>query len=148
MTNINRRTVLKGAIWSVPVIAAAVATPLAAASEVPPTNPPTKSRLDFNAKDAWDNNIQGATTTVGAVVGAKTLDGTPVSGVLISARASWSGETKTFPTQITQGWGSTPEFRMEFAGAPKGVQVEIFFTVSAPGCETISFTKKLKTGKK
>lgn len=144
MTNIDRRTVLKGAVWSVPVIAAAIATPLAAASQVPPT----KSRLDFNAKDAWDNKIQAGTTTVGAVVGAKTLDGTPVPGVLIAVRASWSGETKTFQTQITQGWGSTPEFRMEFAGAPKGVQVEIFFTVSAPGCETITFTKKLKTGKK
>jgi len=32
----SRRTVIKGAAWSVPVVAAAVATPLAAASTTPP----------------------------------------------------------------------------------------------------------------
>lgn len=35
-TGMKRRTVIKGAAWSVPVIAAAVATPLAAASGEPP----------------------------------------------------------------------------------------------------------------
>jgi hypothetical protein len=36
---IDRRVVLKGAAWSVPVLAAAVATPMAAASVTPPTCP-------------------------------------------------------------------------------------------------------------
>lgn len=40
MTDINRRTVLKGAAWSVPVVALTMATPLAAASE--PYDPPVK----------------------------------------------------------------------------------------------------------
>ena len=39
MNEMPRRTVLRGAAWSVPVIAAAIATPLAAASE--PTPQPT-----------------------------------------------------------------------------------------------------------
>lgn len=33
--NISRRTIVKGAAWAVPVIAVAVSTPLAAASQVP-----------------------------------------------------------------------------------------------------------------
>lgn len=36
MTDINRRKALKAFAWSVPVIAVSVATPLAAASTVPP----------------------------------------------------------------------------------------------------------------
>lgn len=36
----NRRTVLKGAAWSMPVIAATVATPLAAATDPDPCDPP------------------------------------------------------------------------------------------------------------
>lgn len=36
MTTIDRRTLLKASAWSVPVIAVAVATPLASASEVNP----------------------------------------------------------------------------------------------------------------
>lgn len=36
----TRRTVVKGAAWSIPVIAAAVATPIAAASDTTPTNSP------------------------------------------------------------------------------------------------------------
>lgn len=39
MTDINRRTVVLGAAWSVPVIMAAVAVPLAAASTTPEANP-------------------------------------------------------------------------------------------------------------
>ncbi len=34
--DLSRRTLVKGAAWSVPVVAVAVATPLAAASETPP----------------------------------------------------------------------------------------------------------------
>lgn len=37
MTELNRRTLLKGAAWSVPVVAIAASVPLAAASTVPVT---------------------------------------------------------------------------------------------------------------
>lgn len=40
MTDISRRTAVLGAAWAVPVIMAAVAVPLAAASTVPAENPP------------------------------------------------------------------------------------------------------------
>lgn len=65
---IQRRTVIKGAAWSVPVIAAAVATPLAAASVTPPpatsaqvtatTDPTVGSNTSFSALgQVYDNGV-------------------------------------------------------------------------------------------
>ncbi len=77
--NVERRTVLKGAAWSVPVIAVAAATPLAAASV-------------NNASIAWN----GSTT---ALLGLHVLD----TATVITANA-----LVTVPTQytVTNGAGA------------------------------------------
>ena len=54
---ISRRTVVKGAAWSVPVIAVAVATPLAAASG---------GVVNDEANYYWDSEAQGAFTSLDA----------------------------------------------------------------------------------
>jgi len=61
----QRRTLIKGAAWSIPVIAAAIATPLAAAS--PNTSEPAKARLVWNT---WRNNW--AWGNAGNVTGLRT----------------------------------------------------------------------------
>lgn len=50
---ISRRTVVRGAAWSVPVIAAAIALPLAAASE-----PPTPPKLLCRPRNPYDGDVQ------------------------------------------------------------------------------------------
>lgn len=93
---LGRRTVLAGAAWSVPVIAAAIATPLAAASAVEPT-------LEFI------NGPYSALSceTLGDVVLQLTTDGsTPDAGTLVTVTLpsglTWSDGT-TAPRLVTTG---------------------------------------------
>lgn len=75
-TDLKRRTVIKGAAWSVPVIAAAIATPLAAASGEPPvanyadvtalTNPAAGSNPRFRAQGQVKNGNDYADGTLKA----------------------------------------------------------------------------------
>jgi len=60
---LSRRTVIAGAAWSVPVIAAAVALPMAAASGNTVTND--------NANYYWAAEAQGAFTTLSAAAGGR-----------------------------------------------------------------------------
>ncbi|VXB75710.1 conserved membrane hypothetical protein [Microbacterium sp. 8M] len=62
---VARRTVLKGAAWSVPVVAAAVATPLAAAS----TNPPCPTCYTSGIVQVLGLPIIGAWTSQAVVLG-------------------------------------------------------------------------------
>lgn len=143
---LTRRAVVKAAAWSVPVIAVAVATPLAAASE--PYPPVKKSRLDWDTKDAWSLNDWGTNVTrVGANIQVKTLDGQPVPAITLAIKIVYPGgeQTKVFQSQINQGWGSTSHFQHEFPNVPKGVTVTAYFTASAPTAETITFSKTIQT---
>jgi hypothetical protein len=73
---LNRRTVVAGAAWSVPVIAAAIATPLAAASV--PTGEPT---VRFT-QDLYETSA--CVTLTGVVVQATTDGTTPAAGGVIT----------------------------------------------------------------
>lgn len=68
---LSRRTVIKGAAWSVPVIAAAVAVPMAAASG---------GAINSEANYYWDAEAQGAFTSLAAAAdGLKATFSTQIS---------------------------------------------------------------------
>lgn len=68
---LSRRSVIKGAAWSVPVIAAAIAVPMAAASG---------AAINSEANYYWDAEAQGAfTSLVPAVGGLKATFSTQIS---------------------------------------------------------------------
>lgn len=82
-TNITRRTIVKGAAWSIPVIAAAVAAPLAAASTAPQaclrfigTNF-TKKSLKVKLKNDCTATAKNVVLAV-----SYTSNGTPISEVV------------------------------------------------------------------
>lgn len=57
-SGVSRRTVIKGAAWSVPVIAAAVAVPMAAASETPTTTPRSVGYIVESSDAISDTSIR------------------------------------------------------------------------------------------
>lgn len=94
---LGRRTVLAGAAWSVPVIAAAIATPLAAASAGEPA-------LEF-INDAYQVSACGSTTAIGIQLSGVA----PVSGqaviVTLPAGLVWSDGTSGSRTLTTDANG-------------------------------------------
>lgn len=75
-----RRTIIKGAAWSVPVVAAAIATPLAAASVTPPANSANvQVPTGVPAGNFEDITITGRLTGQGAPVNAPLPEGTVVT---------------------------------------------------------------------
>jgi hypothetical protein len=133
MTTPDRRDIVKAAAWSIPVIAIAVSTPLAAASEAP-ASAPLANRLSF--------------TNVTATVGAKpntiyfntkvlVSAGQPVTNIMVAVSLSRDGQTqvRTFP--YTAGYGNTGLIELEFPGIPKGAPVTVAATAWADGVAKI-----------
>lgn len=80
---IPRRTVIKGAAWSVPVVAAAVALPLAAASEAPTAclrfiGTPPQIQADGTLKTKVQNQCKATARNVVLTV-SYTSNGTPMN---------------------------------------------------------------------
>lgn len=139
MTDLDRRTFVKGAAWSVPVIAAAIATPLAAASGEPPVQ--VRKRLTFNTKRTWDENINGVTPRIGVVVAAMDTTGPDAVGavvIVVTIRDS-AGVQQTASTtkMISGGWQATPDWTVHFDGVARGPYT-VTLTATAQNVETIS----------
>lgn len=98
----RRRTILLGAAWSIPVISAAIATPLAAAS-VTPEAPTVRFTEDLYETSA-------CATLTGVVVQATTDGTTPASGGVITVTLppgfTWSDGTSTARNFIADANGN------------------------------------------
>lgn len=73
MLDITRRRVIKGAAWSLPVIAAAIATPLAAASTAPTAGAELRFIGSNFTKKSLKFKVQNTGTTTARDVGALIL---------------------------------------------------------------------------
>ena len=137
----NRRELLRSAAWSVPVIAAAVAAPMAAASE------PTANRIRFTNVTATVGKDKG---TVYANTKVQVIDGpAPVQGLIVTVTFC-QGDlvfTHTQETPHLPGWGGTPIFQVAQDGFITGAPVEVFFTATAVGVEMITGYQEVETPK-
>lgn len=135
----DRRTVLRGAAWSVPVIAAAVSVPLAAAS----TNP---QQVVLTNKTA---GIGGKPNTVFVNYKAKATEGPASTGpVTIVVTGTRDGQTvfedtRTWP--MLAGWGVTEYVGLEFPGISKGSPVTVAVIVTCDGAYQDGFTQVVET---
>lgn len=139
----ERRSFIKGAAWSVPVIAVAVASPLAAASQPPRA---LQKRLRFNTARAFDLNPWDAAAgsnkpRIGVVVAAMDTAGPDAIGpvVLMATICDSAGRQHTQSTTrvIGRGWGATPDHTFTFDGVARGAY-RITLTATANGCEVIT----------
>lgn len=125
----NRRKLLKNAAWAVPVIATAVAAPLAAAS--------------VTEKKANRIKFTNVTATVGAKANSvyintklRVIDGpAPVEDAVVIVTVN--GTPHTLFAGHLLGWGSSQILRLEVPGLPK-TPVQVDFYAEARGCEAIS----------
>lgn len=137
----NRRELLRGAAWSVPVIAAAIAAPLAAASE------PIANRIRFTNVTATVGKDKG---TVYANTKVQVIDGpAEVHGLRVTITLAQSGVTFTheFTEPVLTGWGGTEQLRVEQSGFTYGEPVQVFFTATALGAEMLTGYQEVKTPK-
>lgn len=142
-SEISRRSVIRSAAWSVPVIAAAIATPLAAASEAPQV---LKRRLTFNTKRAFDSNpwdpyARVNKPRIGVVVAVMDTTGPDAVGavsIIVTLRDS-AGKQQTQSTTklIDRGWGATPDWSVTFDDVARGAYT-VTLTATATGCEPIT----------
>ena len=130
----SRRAVL-GAAWALPVISAAVAVPVAAASSI-------GERIRFTNLTATVGKEPG---TVYVNTRVQVVDGMPVDGLTVSFRfeqrdGPFSGtHVVTYTDEPTlPGWGATSVIRVEQSGFTTGPPVTVTFIASADGCETIT----------
>lgn len=140
--NVSRRGLIRGAAWSVPVIMATIATPLAVASTTPP---PVKDRLTFNTSRAWDENPGGYKPRIGVVVAAMDKTGPdtvgPVVIVVTIVDAAGRQQTQSTTKVITTPWGATPDWTIHFDGVARG-KYTVSLTATAAVAKTI--TKQLR----
>lgn len=148
--SMERRTVLKSAAWSVPVVALAIATPLAAASQTPE---PLKKRLTFNTKRAydtnpWDRHLNANKPRIGVVVAARDTTGPDAIGtvvIIVTLRDSAGKEQTQTTTQIiTRGWGATADWTATFNDVARGAYT-VTLTATANGCEPITLQLNERT---
>lgn len=147
---ISRRSVIKSAAWSVPVIATTIATPLAAASQ--PTQS-LKHRLTFNTKRAydsnpWDPDLNATKPRIGVVVAVMDTTGPDAVGpviIIVTIRDSAGRQQTQSTTQvITRGWGATPDWTFWFTDVARGGYT-VTLTATANGCEPITLQLNERT---
>lgn len=122
-TGLHRRTVLKGAAWSVPVVAAAVATPLAAASGCADYaltirmtgangNLTQQTLMMSFTKNGVAQSLAGVVFTVSLASGHTfTSNDAPVGGVQLTPSGPQSGRTGF--TLTGSGSGNTMSVRLK-----------------------------------
>ena len=134
---LTRRTLVKGAAWAMPVVAVAVATPLAAASE--PYPPATKSKIKFNNTSSHNQgpNEVGFNTMI-------QVDGPEaVTGVYLRVQLKRGGAviaTKEFTFAHIGGHGNSGQVQGPFTGLPigDGSAFTVEFFASAANADSIS----------
>lgn len=136
-TDMTRRTLVKSAAWSVPVIAAAVAMPLAAASTVPET----KNRIRFTNATA---TVGKEPNTVYVNTKVQVIDG-PDAVQSVTLIVALGGRTFHKVWALVPGWGSTEQVYFEFPDVPKGEPVTVTFYADADGVTAISNQVSLNT---
>lgn len=130
----NRRELIKGSAWAVPVIAAAVAAPMTAASQ--PTE--TRNRIRFTNLTATVGKAAG---TVYANTKVQVIDGPAIVQGLIVTITLRQGDlvfTHTQETPHLPGWGGTPIFQVAQDGFITGEPIDVFFTATAVDAEMIT----------
>ncbi|QIG58005.1 hypothetical protein SEA_PAULODIABOLI_321 [Microbacterium phage PauloDiaboli] len=140
---LTRRTALKAGIWAVPVVAVAVATPLAAASE-PPVQ--TKDRLTFNTKNVNDQNPWNGSANVPRIeVRSSAMDTTgpdavgPVTLTMTLVDSAGVQQTRSTVRNIPGGWQTTGDWVEYFDNVARGAYT-VYLTASAQGVTPISLT--------
>lgn len=156
-SGISRRAVVRGAAWSVPVIAVAVATPLAAASG--------GGTVNSDANYFWDAESEGDYTSLVAAGGglAATFStqisyradpwvAPPASASLVVV-VTFSSPVTLDPASTITGWVATPGLgstgtTFTFVGTPAGFGGSLSFNIigTVPGTLTSTATMSLTDG--
>ena len=137
---LTRRTALKAGIWAVPVVAVAVATPLAAASEVPQT----RTRIEFTNATA----TEGGSKQIPWNTKIQEVNGVPVTNVYVSVTLKRESVQiakveKFFPS--LGGNGNTNIIQGVFEGLElgNGSPYVVEFFASADNADAIQASKSL-----
>ncbi|MGB3374302.1 MAG: hypothetical protein WBA87_04095 [Microbacterium sp.] len=136
-TQITRRTIVKGAAWSVPVIAAAVAAPMAAASGDTDNNgadfywnPPSSAPFVWVNSDGWNSTGELSTT-----ISYRGLSAIPADAIfqlqvvfdrevtLLAAPGSWT---------LTPGIGPSTQFVLQAPASAGGHNLSVRFRAESP----------------
>lgn len=130
---LSRRTIVKGAAWSVPVIAAAVAVPMAAASAIPGNNAnyhwqgESQENWSTLTNDTWSAQIVPNSPVSGAAISITVVFNQPVTlSAIVTNNPTWSGPqlnstaTSFTFTQPTGGWGHNLTFSFTFPPGAAG----------------------------
>lgn len=142
-TTPTRRSIVKAAAWSAPVIAMAVATPLAAASTVPATPAPAKNRLRLTNATA---TVGKKPNTIYANTTVQVIDGpASVENVVLVVSLSRGGSSIQKVWALIGGWGHSGRVDMEFPGIPKGEPVDVTFSAHAAGVASIAQSVRVVT---
>lgn len=139
MTEISRRTFTRAAAWSVPVIAAAVAVPLAAAS--------TQQRavVVLTNKTA---GVGGKPNTIFINYKGKHTEGPDATGlvaILVTATRDGVEVYRDERTWVLAGWGVTEYVSLEIPGIAKGAPVTVTVLVTHEGAYQDGFSKTIET---
>jgi len=157
-SQISRRTVVKGAAWSVPVIAAAVAAPMAVASGDGNTVTNSDANYYWASQSTWSSldpaqgNLEVRYSTRIAFKQEPWTSGPPAGGVL-QVTVVFSQEV-TLKAPIGQNWvqsspaGLGPARTFVFQLSPSGFggDISINLNGTTPGAITASSTMSLING--
>lgn len=151
--NVSRRAIVRAAAWSMPVIAVAVSTPLAAASQ--PPSAPQQDRLTFNTHRAWDANpwdpyLGANKPKIGVVVAAMDKTGPDAVGAVVLLVELIDAAGTVHPAQSTtkiidRGWGATADWTVWFEGNIARGPFTVRYTATAAGVKTITLADTGRT---
>lgn len=143
---LTRRTVIKGSAWAVPVIAAAVAVPLASAST---TAGPRRSRIAFTNTTATvgrDANTIYVNTRIKVLDGPDSIDQLTLT-VVVSTGGNIPDQVVTHVWPAIAGWGVTELLELEFPGMPKDATLGVAFHAEATDCAPIDESRTVTPGR-
>lgn len=127
----ERRDILKAAAWSVPVIAAAVATPMASASEPTVDEHPRIRFTNTTATVGGRPNTVYVNTKINVIDGPEGVNGLNVY-ILLKQQGRVYAESLVVGGSLN-GWGSTDILRVEFPNLSKNGPIEVLFHADADG---------------
>lgn len=129
----NRRELLKASAWAVPVVAATIAAPVAAASEV--TKPSRIVFTNLTATEGRHPNTVYFNTKVMVVEGPDAVESLEVTVTVVQGNETYHPLYHYSPT--LPGWGATSTLRGEQSGLDKVHPIRVVFEAKASNAETI-----------